>query len=52
MQQQVEELGSYQRQGGGSVQKLETRVTEQERMLADKDLWEQQLTGEWMDRML
>ena len=44
MQQRVEELGSRQRQGGGLVQKLETRATEEERVLGDKGLWEPQLT--------
>ena len=48
MQKQVKKLGFSKCLGGGlaeEVQKLETRVTEQERVLADKGLWEPQLKG-------
>ena len=51
-QRQGEELGFCQCQGGSLVQKLETRVREQELVLADKGLWEPQLNGERMDEML
>ena len=48
MQKQVKKLGFSKCLGGGlaeEVQKLETRVTEQERVFADKGLWELQLNG-------
>ena len=49
MQQQEEELGFCKHQGGSLVPQLETRETEQDLVLADKGLWEPQLTGERMD---
>jgi len=52
VQQQEEELEFWKRQGGGLMQRLETHVTEQEQVLADKGLWEPQLNGERMDEVL
>ena len=49
MQRQEEELGFCKHQGGSLVPQLETRETEQELVLADKGLWEPQMTGERID---
>ena len=52
MLRQVKELGFCTRHRGGLVQKLETRVTEQELVLADKGLWEPQSNEKRVDEML